>query len=107
MGSASEGTFESSLNRTSPLRFRGLPKMGKDVGAGRLSPDQYLPPRNPAESVTLKLRKTGTRNGITPSVLSALLVSRPSRCQPDAGWSRIPQEAKARGNVLDMLTWGR
>ena len=107
MSSESEGTVEPSLSRTSLRRFTGLPKKGKDVGAGRQHTDQYLPPLNPAESVTLRPRKTSTRNGITPSVLSALLASRPSRCQPNAGWSRIPQEAKARSNVLDMLTWGR
>ncbi len=107
MSSASEDTAEPSLLRTSLRRFMGLPKKGKDIGAGRSDTDQYLLPLNPADSVTLRLRKTGTRNGITPSVLSVLLVSNPSRCQPDAGWSRIPQEAKARSNVLDMLTWGR
>ena len=107
MSSESEGTVEPSLTRTSLRRFTGLPKMGKDVGAGRRHTDQYLPPLNPAESATLRPRKTSPRNGITPFVLSVLLVSRPSRCQPDAGWSRIPQEANARSNVLDMLTWGR
>ena len=107
MSSESEDTVEPSLGRTSQRRFMGLPKMGKDVGAGSPHTDQYLLPLNPADSVTLRLRKTGTRNRITPSVLSALLVSRPSRCQLDAGWSRIPQEAKARSNILDMLTWGR
>ena len=107
MSSESEGTAEPPLRRTSLRRFMRLAQKGKDVGAGSPHTDQYLLPLNPADSVTLRLRKTGTRNGITPSVLSARLVSRPSRCQPDAGWSRIPQEAKARSNALDMLTWGR
>ncbi len=106
MSSASEGTAEPPLQGTSLRRFMGLPKRER-IGAGSPHTDQYLLPLNPADSVTLRLRKTGTRNGITPSALSALLDSWPSRCQPDAGWSRIPQEAKARSNVLDMLTWGR
>ncbi len=106
MGRESKDTAEPSLHRTSQRRFMGLPKRER-IGAGSPHTDQYLPPQNPADSVTLKLRKTGTRNGITPSALSALSDSWPSRCQPDAGWSRIPQEAKARSNVLDMPTWGR
>ncbi len=106
MSSESEGTVEPSSSRTSPRRFTGLPKRER-IGAGSLHTDQYLPPLNPAESVTLRPRKTSTRNGITPSGLSVLAHSQPSRCQPYAGRSRIPQEAKARSNVLDMLTWGR
>lgn len=69
MSSASEDTSEPSLHRTSLRRFMGLPKRER-IGAGSPHTDQYLPPQNPADSVTLRLRKTSTKNGVTTFTLS-------------------------------------
>jgi hypothetical protein len=41
--------------------------MGKDRGLARDRRDQGSPPQNPVDSLTLTIRQTSHRNGITPT----------------------------------------
>src|SRR6266542_2245848 len=50
---------------TSGQRAEWPAKNGRGYGAGARSRDRHSPPRNPVDSATLPLRKTGTRNEVT------------------------------------------
>lgn len=77
MGSESERALNRRNERTSPLLgLTGLPKKGQDKGPAAVFPTGVHPRTNPAESMTLRPRKTDVRNGVTGA--GAL---------PD-GWSR-------------------
>jgi hypothetical protein len=81
----------------------GLPKTGMARG-WPLSYGPALTPQNPVESMSLPLRKTMSRNGGTDAGLSAVPEQGVTHM---SGVRRISQEAKARGNARDMLTWER
>jgi hypothetical protein len=61
---------------------------------------------NPVDSLILQARAMKTGNGVTCWELSTLprVEEVPTGCLPVG---RMPEEAKARGNALDMLTSGR
>jgi hypothetical protein len=67
MGSESERALNRRNERTSPLLLglTGLPKKGQDKGPEAVFPTGVHPPTNPAESTTLRPRKTDVRNGVT------------------------------------------
>ncbi len=75
--------------------------MAKDKAPAALHTDRRALPRNPVESIALRIRAMETGNGVTSYVLSD--IDR-RRCQPQGVWGGIPQEAKAEGNASDMLT---
>jgi len=70
--------------------------------------DQGSPPANPVDSLTLKARQTDSRNEVTRPALSVSEFQTTeqvtNRRQREG---KILQEANARGNALDMLTWRR
>src|ERR1700676_5094955 len=63
------------------------------------------PLSNPANSETLRSASNRVQERCNSHWPSAAALLPPSRCQPDAVGSGIAQEAKARGNARDMLTW--
>lgn len=66
---ACEHTLTHRDIETSQRGLIGLAQKGTAYGAGGLPTDRFSPPRNPVDSVTLRLRKTNTRNEITTPVL--------------------------------------
>jgi hypothetical protein len=81
--------------------------MAQDRAPAAESTDRHALPDNPGG----EHRPTDTRNEhwerSNPHQLSVRLVISRSRCQPHAVGDRMPEEAKARSNALDMLTSGR
>ncbi len=75
--------------------------MAKDKAPAALHTDRWALPINPVESTALRMRAMGAGNGVTSYVLSD---ADRRRCQPHGVWGGIPQEAKAGGHALDMLT---
>jgi hypothetical protein len=66
MGSASEGVRSHRQNDPVEEADELEPK-GKGYGAGSRKPDRSALPRNPVESIALRMRAMGTGNGVTPS----------------------------------------
>jgi len=69
----------TAVMKNKPTQVIGMPKRER-IGADILLCDQYSLPLNPADSTTLKSRKTNLRNEVTSSVLSFQM----SRYQPYA-----------------------
>jgi hypothetical protein len=72
--------------------------------------DIPLDARDAAYSVDLESRKMDTRNGVTRQRLSEVGSQLPiaeQAARPDALTGGMSQEAKAPGNIGDMLTWDR
>lgn len=82
-----------------------LAQNGKGYEAGSRIPDRYSPSRNPVDSATLRLRKTDIRNEVTSRTLSARSRAEQGRLTGCVRAGGMVQEAKARGNARDMLTW--
>jgi hypothetical protein len=89
-----EHTFERSSPSTSERWRSGWVQKGQGVGLGISKSDPGSPPRNPAERVALRVRKTNVRNEGPPAV------SRKSRCQPDDGRGGMRPRSKGRGECL-------
>src|SRR5687767_8587893 len=85
------------------------PKTGQALGASGPTADWPCTRSNPAESAALRLRSTGSRNVGTALGLSAPTTSRGrSREMCRTAGPRnggMAQEANARGNARDRLTW--
>ena len=109
MGSESERALNRRNERTSPLLgLTGLPKKGQDKGPAAVFPTGVHPRINPAESTTLRPRKTDARNGVTDA--HALPAGGHAREQAvGRKWrvGRIAQEANAPAKPGDMPTWAR
>ena len=78
--------------------------MAQDTAPAAFHTDRFALPRNPVESTVLRMRVMAIGNGVTCYVRSRFIGS---RCQPHGVSGGIPQEAKAEGNTLNMLTCGR
>jgi hypothetical protein len=104
MGSTSEGI---DTRRHVDQAYVGywLAQTGTGYGAGSVHTDQSSLPRNPAESIVLRLRKTDLRNEVTTQS-SPRSGQHGSRCQPHVlELEGLSKKLKPTGKPQDMLTW--
>ncbi len=76
------------VSHTRPNGLTGLPKTGSALRTGTRSRDRSSPTCNPADSATLRLRKTGTRNEVTPAPLSVRSITEQAAKPQDLGRPR-------------------
>src|SRR5215469_10737622 len=93
-----EHTFELSSPSTSERWSIGSRPKGQGLGLGKSKSDPGSPPRNPAESVALRVRQTKARNARNPCCHA----TRGGANHMAAGVG-FALEAKAGGNAPDRL----
>jgi len=108
-GSESERMTNRREDRTSPLGLMGLPKRDRIRGRRLFSRLVFIPITNPAESTTLRSRKTDARNGVTG--VQALPANRMVKVREQAvsrkpRVGRIVREANARGKAAGYADAG-
>lgn len=110
MGSESERAPNRRNEERARLGLMGLPKTGQDKGPAAVFPTGVHPRINPAESTTLRPRKTDARNGVTGAHALPSGWSRPgagSRPQAarreDRPRSECPRETGGYADVGTMV----